>query len=137
MGDNGDHPGLLGSPVNDVTRRFMLIYSFLETQRSARSALTTIHHFSRSVPQAPVTAAPPVAGAGPGRGVALLGARRPQTHVGGRHYFATVRAHHDPTLFKSMCGFSPVEFDAIVESARKRLQRPMDPRLHCSVEAIE
>jgi len=49
MGDNGAHAGPPGPPVNDATRRFMLIHSFLETQRTARSALTTIHQFSRSL----------------------------------------------------------------------------------------
>jgi len=33
-----------------------------------------------------------------------------------------------------MCGFSPVEFDATVELARERVERPMDPRLYPSVE---
>jgi len=137
MGDNGADAGPLGPPGNDVTRRFILIHSFIETQRTALSALTTIHHFSRSLPQSPFTAAPPVAGAGPGWGVALLGTRRPQTQVGGRQYYATARGHNDPTLCKSMCGFSPVELDAIVELARERVERPMDPRMHRSVEMNE
>jgi len=137
MRDRGAHAGPLGPPVNDITRRFMLIHSFLETQRTARSALTTIPHFSRSLPQFPVTASPPVAGACPGLGVALLGTRRPQTQVGGRQYYATVREHHYQTLFKSMCGSSPVEFDAIVELARKRVERPMHPRMHRCLEMNE
>jgi len=62
---------------------------------------------------------------------------QPQTEVGGRQYYATVRGHHDPTLFKTMCGFSPVELDAIVELARERVERPMDPRLQRSVEMNE
>jgi len=137
MGESGAHAGPPGPPVNDVTRRFMSIHCFLKTQRTERSALTTIHQFSLSLPQSPVTAAPPAAVAGPGRGVGLLGTRRPQTQVGGRQYYASVRGHHDPTLFKSMCGFSPVEFDAIVELARERVERPMNPRLHRSVEMNE
>ena len=36
-----------------------------------------------------------------------------------------------------MCGFSPVELDAIVELARERVERPMDPRMHRSVEMNE
>lgn len=79
MGDNGARAGPLGSPVNDVTRRSMLTHSFLETLRTTRFARTTTHHCSRSLPQYSVTAPPPVAGAGPGRGFALLGTRWPQT----------------------------------------------------------
>jgi len=79
IGDSGGRAGPRGPPVNDGTRRFMFIHSFLETQRTARSALTTIHHFSRSLPQFSITADPPVACAGPGRRVALLGTRRPLT----------------------------------------------------------
>jgi len=137
MDFNGAHAGPLGPPVNDVTQRFMLIHSFLETQRTARTALTTIHHFSRSVSPSFVTAAPPVAGAGRGRGVALLGTRRPQTQVWGCQYYATSHGHHDRTLFKSMCGVSPVELDAIAELARERVERAMDPRMHRSVEMNE
>jgi len=137
MGDNGAYAGPPGPPLNDGTRRFILIPSFLETQRTARSALTTNHQSSCSMPQSSVTTTPPVAGAGPGRGVALLGTRRPQTQVGGRQNDATVRGHHDPTLFKSMCDFSPVKFAAIVELARERVERPMDPRLHSSVKMSE
>ena len=137
IGDNGAHAGPPAPPVNDVTRRFMLIYSFLETQRTARSAPTTNHRFSRSLPQSPVTTAPLVADAGPGRGVALLGTRPPQAQVGGRQHYATVRGHHDSTLFKSMGGFSPVEFDAIVELALERVERQMEPPLHRSVEMKE
>jgi len=137
MGNNGARAGPLGAPVNDVTRRSMLMHSFLETQSTACSALTTIHHFSGSLPQYAVTAAPPVAGADPGRGVVVFGTRWPQTKVGGRQCYATVRRHRGPTLFKSMCGFSLVEFDAIMELARGRVERPMDARLHRSVEMIE
>ena len=36
-----------------------------------------------------------------------------------------------------MCVFSPVELDAIVELARERVERPMDPRMHRSVQMNE
>ena len=133
-----DNRGFAGAPrprVSDSTRRFMLLNSFLETQRTSRSALATIQHFSSLTHPLPVADAAPTANddGDPGRGVALVGMRRPQTRVGGRQQYAAVRGHHDPTLFKTLCSFTREEFDAIVELARQRVEMPMDPRL-CYLE---
>jgi len=134
-----DNRGFAGAPrprVSDSTRRFMLLSSFLETQRTSRSALATIQHFSSLTHPLPVADAAPTANddGDPGRGVALVGMRRPQTRVGGRQQYAAVRGHHDPTLFKTLCSFTREEFDAIVELARQRVEMPMDPRLCYSEE---
>ena len=67
MGDKYAHAGPLRSRVSDVTRRFMLIRSFLEPQRTARFAFTSIPPFFHSLLQSLVTAAHPVVGAGTGR----------------------------------------------------------------------
>ena len=114
----------------------MLLDSFSETQRTSRSALATIQHFSSLTQPLPVADAAPTANddGGPDRGVALVGMRRLQTRVGGRQQYAAVRGHHDPTLFKTLCGLTREEVDAIVELSRERVEMPMDPRLCYSVE---
>jgi len=118
-------------------RRHPTLHADTLLRRDALHCALCLYHHLPLLP-APATihliAAPPFANAGPGRGVVLLRTRGPQTRVGVFQQSATAHGLHDPTLLKSTCGFSPVEFDAIVELACERVERTMDPRLHRSVE---
>jgi len=118
-------------------RRNPTLHADTLLRRDALHCALCLYHHSPLFP-APatihLTAAPPFANAGPGRGVVLLGTRGPRSRVAGCQQCATAHGLHDTTLLKSMCGFSPVEFDAIVELACERVERTMDPRLHRSVE---